>query len=100
MGQLVGGLGRPDLDLRALVAPGGAALGECNIDGGRVVVADDAGAADGVDERLAPSDEVVGVEGARRVARNAEASAAFACCLRRRSSVQWRPSMTLRLGVR
>jgi hypothetical protein len=74
-------------------------LGDLEDDGAGVVVRDEAGVAEGVEERLAASGEVVGVEELLATTDNADESAAWAARLWR-VRIQWFfPSRLLREGV-
>ncbi len=83
-------------------------LCELEVNGLGVIVGDESGAADRINERLAPACEVVGIQRARGVAgydeaeswANACASAALASCLALWATVQCLCSNLLRLGVR
>jgi hypothetical protein len=69
-------------------------------DAGRVVVRDEGGVSELIDERFAAACEIVGVEEAAGVARNAESNAARASCFSRWLALQCLPKSRLRLGVR
>jgi len=69
-------------------------------DARRVVVRNEGGVSELVDERFAAACEIVGVEESAGVARNAESNAARASCFSRWLAVQCLPNSRLRLGVR
>ena len=75
-------------------------LAELEFDAGRVVVRDEGGVAELIDERFAAACEIIGVEESAGVARNAESNAARASCFSRWLAVQCLPNSRLRLGVR
>jgi hypothetical protein len=75
-------------------------LAELEFDAGRVVVRDEGGVSDLVDERFATACEIIGIEEAAGVACNAESNAARASCFSRWLAVQCLPNSRLRLGVK
>lgn len=75
-------------------------LAELEFDAARVVVRDEGGVADLVDERFATACEIIGIEEAAGMACNAESNAARASCFSRWLAVQCLPNSRLRLGVR
>jgi hypothetical protein len=75
-------------------------LEELEFDARRVVVRDEGGVAELVDERFATACEIIGVQESAGVARNAESNAARASCFSRWLAVQCFPKSRLRLGVR
>jgi hypothetical protein len=89
-----------DFDARASVLPvRGRELGDLEDDGAGVIVGDEAGIAEGVEERLAASGEVVGVEELLATADNADESAAWAARLWRVRCQWFLPRRVLREGV-
>jgi hypothetical protein len=75
-------------------------LAELELDAGRVVVRDEGGVAELVDERFATACEIVGVEESAGVARNADNNAPRAFCFSRWLADQCLPKRVLRLGVK
>lgn len=75
-------------------------LAELEFDTRRVVVRDEGGVAELVDERFATACEIVGVEESAGMARNADNNALRAACFSRWLAVQCLPNRRLRLGVR
>ena len=75
-------------------------LAELEFDARRVVVRDEGGVSELVDERFATACEIVGVQESAGVARNADNNAARALCFSRWLAVQCLPNRRLRLGVR
>jgi len=74
-------------------------LAERDFDGFRVVVSDEFGVAELVDERLATAREIIGIEEPHGMPRNAERSARRARFFSFWRRVQCWPSSRLRLGV-
>jgi hypothetical protein len=90
-----------NLDHRALFGAGADAdLLERKPDAGRVIVGDDPLMPQGVDDVLAPSGEIVGVEHPAGMARNADCKARAASCFIRWSFDQCSPSIVFNDGVR
>ena len=75
-------------------------LKELEFDAGRIVVRDEGGVSDLVDERFTTACEIIGIEEAAGMARNAESNAARASCFSRWLALQCLPNSRLRLGVR
>jgi hypothetical protein len=75
-------------------------LAELEFDARRVVVRDEGGVSELVDERFAAACEIIGIEEAAGMACNAESNAARASCFSRWLAVQCLPNSRLRLGVR
>jgi hypothetical protein len=75
-------------------------LEELEFDAGRIVVWDEGGISDLVDERFATACEIIGIEEPAGMSRNAESNAALAICFSRWLAVQCLPNSRLRLGVR
>jgi hypothetical protein len=91
---------RLDLDQRSGSGWPALFLPEDNLDRFRVVVRDESGIAELVDNRLAATSEVVGVKQSAGAASNADRNAWRAARLALSSTVQCWPSKRLRLGVR
>ena len=75
-------------------------LAELELDALRVVVRDEGGVAELVDERFATACEIIGVEESAGMARNADNNALRALCFSRWLADQCLPKRRLRLGVR
>ena len=75
-------------------------LEELEFDALGVVVRDEGGVAELVDERFATACEIIGIEESAGMARNADNTALRAVCFSRWLAVQCLPNRRLRLGVR
>lgn len=75
-------------------------LEELQLDASRVVIRDEGGVSELVDERLATARKIIGIEESAGMARNADNNALRALCFSRWLAVQCLPKRRLRLGVR
>lgn len=75
-------------------------LEELELDALGVVVRDEGGVSELVDERFATARKIIGIEEAAGMARNADNNALRALCFSRWLAVQCFPNRRLRLGVR
>ena len=75
-------------------------LKELEFDALRVVIGDEGGVAELVDERFATACEIIGIEESAGISSNADNNALRAVCFSRWLAVQCFPNRRLRLGVK